>query len=319
MTARRAWHSSVSAMFRSVRLEAMVVAVLITALLGTWAVSKAVERQVQASGIEAKRADSHGLARLLAQQWRQSLQQIAYLQDLAGLSIETAFPASSGQTVPPDSIRKALIRIGDGIQQVSARDASGHLLWSATVDGPGDIGEHVLPEASEAASERSDPLGVRPVTGRGGQRAIAFTAEHDNLQGTLLGTSTVLVNADLAIVLAEKTNLLRHGIVILMQPDGVVLAYSLNGADAARRNVDTTPLRAALERGQFDLIVHDSSGGAARFYSLAPVADTDILVAVGLSELDAMAPVNAAIDQVRRWALALCLALVAMAFVVNIV
>ncbi|HET6610220.1 MAG TPA: PAS domain-containing protein, partial [Rhodopila sp.] len=46
---------------------------------------------------------------------------------------------------------------------------------------------------------------------------------------------------------------------------------------------------------------------------------TDILVAVGLSELDAMAPVNAAIDQVRRWALALCLALVAMAFVVNIV
>jgi PAS domain S-box-containing protein len=310
---RRTWQRSVSAMFRSVRLEALVVAALIMALLGTWAVSNAVEQQVEASGIQAKRADSLGLARLLAQQWRQSVQQIAYLNDLAGLSIE-AETDGSASLAPPDTVRQALTRIGDGIQQVSARDASGHLLWSTTPVAP------AAPEAAPGRSaERSNRLAARPVIGPRGQPAIAFTAEHHDFHGTLLGTSTVLADANLVRMLREKTDLLRGSIVILMRSDGAVLAYSLDAADAARGMAEAAPLRNTLARGQSDLMVRDPADGLARFYGLAPVPGADIYVAVGLSEADAMAPVNAAVGQVHRWALALCFVLVAMAFVVNIV
>jgi PAS domain S-box-containing protein len=316
----RAWQSSVSAMFKSMRLEAVVVTALIAALLGTWAISNAVERQVEASGIQAKRADSLGLAQLLAQQWRQSLHQITYLHDLAAPSIDAASHAPSDRMAAPDTIRKALARIGDGIQQVSAQDASGHALWSITTQDPGGAGYLVAPDSTEAGlPHRANTLAVSPVVGPQGQRTVAFTAEHDDLHGVLLGTSTVLVDADLAKQLVEKTNLLRHGIVILMQPNGAVLANSLDATGAAPRTADLAPLRAALARRQFDLTVHDPAEGVARFYSLAPVAGADMVVAVGLSEADAMAPVNAAVDQVHRWAFALCLVLVAMAFVVNIV
>ncbi len=315
---RRTWQGSVSAMFKSVRLEAMVVTVLIMALLGTWAISYVVEQQVEATGIQAKRADALGLARLLAQQWQQSVQRVAYLHDLAGHSMEAEAGGMAGLAALPDPVRQALARIGDGIQQVSAQDASGHLLWSTTPATPESPAA-----APDAPADRSGRLAAHPVIGPAigplGQRAIAFSAEHYDLQGTPLGTSTVLVDASLPRTFPEKTNLLRHGIVILMRHDGAVLAGSLNAANSASPAPDTAPLRQALARGQTDLTLRDPTDGPARFYSLASVEGADIVIVVGLSEAGSVAPVNAVVAQVHHWALALCLALVAMAFVVNIV
>ncbi len=289
------------------RLETLVAIVLVAALLGTWSISGSVMRQVQARGISAIRADTAGFVALMAEQWRHTAERIDYLQDIAGETIG----ASDG--VGEAAVRTAMARFGDGVQHVSVFDAAGRLLWTSSPDaGSARTGGGAIDPAvfKAIAVDGKNALVMRPVHETASDPwTIAFYRAHRSAAGILTGISMVSVDAGVTRTLARKMGLLDRGFVALVRSDGVVLASSDNPGGMADGDLDVTMAR--------DGVV--SRGEVPHFYSLAPVLGSDLVVAVGMAEAAAMAPINAAIEQVRRWALALSLALVVMAFAVNIV
>jgi PAS domain S-box-containing protein len=293
------------------RLEALVAIVLVLALLGTWSISISVEQQVQARGISAIKADTAGFVALMAEQWRHTAERIDYLQDIAGQTTRV------GDGNAEAAVRTAMARFGDGVQRVSVFDAGGRLLWTTSREAGSErvAGDAISSAVFEAfAVDGKSGLITPPIQeAASGPWMIEFYRAHRSAAGTLTGISMVSVDADVTRTLATKMGLLDRGFVALIRADGVVVASSGNPGGRAGGDLQAVM---AQDGGEAGLVLR---GEVAHFYSLASVPGTDLVVAVGVTEAEAMAPIDAAMEQVRRWALALSLALVVMAFAVNTV
>ena len=150
--------------------------------------------------------------------------------------------------------------------------------------------------------QRSDSNALRigePVLGRSsGRWAIPLTRRFNKSDGSFGGVVDIAVDADHFTALFQKSDLGPNDVMSLVRTDGVVLARRHGAESSFGQDVSKSSLMAELERspvGSYSTI--GLIDPTKRFFSYRKLPDYPVIVTVGTSETDALAPVR---DRNRR-------------------
>jgi PAS domain S-box-containing protein len=299
----------------------LLIALLLALLLGAvWTASAVIARQSERAAIDSAFAETRSMSRLLALQWSAILQRIDSLHRIARMVTRAQSAANPAETDLLEDLRRAAGPIGSDILQVSGISADGDVIWS-TLPMPKDRvniaqREHYL----AIARDGQDRFIGRSVLGAvSGRWTIQFAEAMRDSGGRLLAMTVVSVDAGVIEALARELGVADHGVISIVRGDGLVLARSPNsGVGQSVRSAD--PLwRIAQQIGAAERLVPGPLDGVPRFYATRRVPGSDMVVAIGLDEAGQIAPVRAAVRQIRRWTIALGVTLAGLAITASLV
>ncbi len=294
--------------------DLLIVLVLALLLGAVWMTSRVIAGRAERAGIDSAFAETRAMSRLLALQWSAILQRIDSLHRIARMVTRAQVAANPAGGDLLEELRRAAGLAGSDIPEVAAMDAAGDVIWS-TLPMPKDRVNLVQREHYLAiAREGQDRFIGRPVLGAiSGRWTIQFAEALRDAKGDLLAITVVSVEAGVIETLAHELGVADHGVISIVRGDGLVLARSPNtGVGESVRSAD--PLwRIAQQTGAAERLVAGPLDGVPRFYATRRVPGSGMVVVIGLDEAGQIAPVRSAIAQIRRWTIALSVALAVLA------
>jgi PAS domain S-box-containing protein len=306
-------------LLRRLRTDLPLVLSLALGLAVVGTVSWHMQAEVEREGIAGAGAESRNLARLLSLHGSEMLQRIDLLQPLARLATRAHLAGDPGEPALLDELRRAVDLAGPHVVQVSAIDPAGDMIWSTLAMPPERVNLAQRDYFQAIAGEGRDRVVSRPVRGVVSGRWIFQFAEA--LRGpdrALQGITVVSVDARLAEALARELNITDHGVIAIIHNDGVLLSRYPELFLGQVIPAEGSLWRAALQTGAAERLVPSPSDGVLRFYAARRIADSEIIMLIGLDAADRMAPIQQATAQIGRTTAALCLALTGFAFLVGV-
>ncbi len=308
------WLTRLRGTLRRFRFD-LAIALLLAVLLGTaWIISNRVARQTERAGVDSAFAETRDLSRVMALEWSAILQQIDALQRLARLVTLAHLAGDPDEVEHLKELRQATAQAGGGILQVGAMDAAANLIWSTTPMPAAPVNlagrEHYL----AIARDGNDHFVGRPVRGAvSGKWTIQFSEAVRGPDGALRGVTVVSVSAGWIEAQALDLGIADQGVVTLVRGDGVVLARSPNNGVGEDVRASSPLWRIAQRTGDASGLAPGPLDGVPRFYAARRIPGSDMVVVIGLDEAGQIAPVRAAIAQVRIWTAVATIALVGLA------
>jgi PAS domain S-box-containing protein len=176
---------------------------------------------------------------------------------------------------------------------VGVIDERGDVIASARQSRPINLTDRAFFEEHQRSDSKALRIG-EPVLGRAsGRWAIPLTRRFNKPDGSFGGVVDVAVDADHFISLFQKTELGPADVISLVRADGIVLARRRGAESSFGEDVSKSQLMTELARrpmGSYSSI--DSVDQTRKFFSYRRLPDYPVVVTVGMSEADALAPVQ---------------------------
>ena len=261
-------------------------------------VTEKVETEAVSTAVNVAERD----ARLLAEYWAIAYGRIVRLHTMAE-TVTQALSAGdqAGMEAALDHLRLALSISIPGLIQVAAVDAHGFVSWS-TLDKPLTLPDSPPSELSRPPIDLSEREHIRaileegrdtfvglPVVGKvSGRRTIQFAASQRDANGHLIGASVVSFDLAQAEELASEIKRHSRDRISLIRHDRVVIASSND--EGIGLKLKSSAIRIPRDGGGSTLVARRQSqiDGVRRIIVRLPIAGSDLAIAVGLDEEEAL-------------------------------
>ena len=297
-----------------------VIAALVLSLAITWISERSANEQASEEASAAAFAQVRAVSLMTAGTWMHFTGHLAEVEAIAALTTRTQLrgePVASTM----EALKRTAAVVGPQVLQVSALRPDGTPLWST---GPAQRATGGVPDLPpdlpyvHAIVER----GLDRFTGRPGfnsdlrRSSGEFARAVRGPDGSLLAITVISVDTAFLDKLFTIDPIDQHGISFILRDDGERLIRSVDAANVPLSPDMLALLGEALLTGKAHQLHTSIIDSRARFYDLAKVPGTDVVVGVGLDRDFALAPVLIAASQNRQQAVLLSVALGLLALAV---
>ena len=270
---------------------AMALVVIYASVYGAYrVVATRTEDEAVAGAVNVAERD----ARILVEYWTRVQDRVTQLQ---GLARSVTLAQSRGDDAEMrralDTLILAVSVSSRGMVVVSAVDPRGFLMWTTWDSAKQPFSSIDLNDREHVQAilhEGKETLIGMPVVGRlSGLKTIPFAAAERSADGTLIGVGVVSFDLTQAVDLEKRITHQSLDQVTVLRGDGMVVASSLSQGVGMKIATQTVPI--VREDGSTLLFARRLSriDGVPRIFVRMPVPNSDLSVAIGLDEKNALA------------------------------